>query len=134
MPITTSQSLAHRLVDGLSGPQHEVYDSEAALLLPLQWASDSASPTWPLTRLITWAIEKPRWRLLLRDRSRTGRSEARIAWVQLKQAWCTPFEIFASKNESELAAHPVQWLSDLPQGRRRPLTSSEASVLSGLCA
>ena len=91
-------ALANRLVDNLSGPQREVYDSEERFCYLCSGRRFGKSYL-AITRLITWAIEKPGG--VFYYVTATYRMAKQIAWVLLKQL--TPFEIFASKNESELS-------------------------------
>ena len=83
-------SLAHRLVDNLTGPQREVYDAEERFCYLCSGRRFGKSYL-AITRLITWAIDKPGG--VFYYVTATYRMAKQIAWVLLKQL--TPFEIFA---------------------------------------
>ena len=91
------QPFAADLIDGLSKPQREVYDSPARFKM-LCSGRRFGKTHLCLVQLIVWAANKAgslNWYL-----APTYRAARSIAWRQLKAM--VPIELFASKNEGDL--------------------------------
>ena len=89
---------ASELIEGLSGPQREVYDSPARMKM-LCSGRRFGKTHLCLVQLIVWAANKAgslNWYI-----APTYKSAKQIAWRQLKAM--VPLELFASKNEVDLS-------------------------------
>ena len=96
------QPFAADLIDGLSKPQREVYDSPARFKM-LCSGRRFGKTHLCLVQLIVWAANKAgslNWYL-----APTYRAARSIAWRQLKAM--VPIELFASKNEVDLSIELV---------------------------
>ena len=91
-------ALSTQLYGTLTEPQRQVYDS-ATRWTYLISGRRFGKTYLAISRLINWAIEKPGG--LFYYVTASYRMAKQIAWAQLKQM--VPFEIFASKNESDLS-------------------------------
>ncbi len=91
-------ALSHKLYSNLTEPQKVVYDAGARFTY-LCSGRRFGKTYLAVTRLINWAIESKGG--LFYYVTATYRMAKQIAWVQLKEM--VPFEVFASKNESELS-------------------------------
>ena len=92
------QPFAADLIEGLSGPQREVYDSAARFKM-LCSGRRFGKTHLCLVQLIVWAANKAgslNWYI-----APTYKSAKQIAWRQLKAM--VPLELFASKNEVDLS-------------------------------
>ena len=97
-PSIDLQPFATDLVDGLTGPQSDVYESPARFKM-LCSGRRFGKTHLCLVQLIVWAAQKPGslcWYV-----GPTYRAAKSIAWRQLKAM--VPLELFAAKNEVDLS-------------------------------